>query len=151
MGLFELKGVPDSFDSQAFVTLLQELRKDRHKKTGCPAFDRSIEEPTPDAICVEFNHKVIIVEGNYLLLDSPPWDQIHHLLDTVWFIDTPINEIEPRLLERHIKGGRTPQAARAKMESTDLPNARLIEKTKDRADKSIKLDLTDNDLIKPNK
>jgi len=80
-----------------------------------------------------------VVEGNYLLLDRAPWNQIATILDECWFIESDRPLIEERLLARHIKGGRDAIAARAKMESTDLPNADLIEKTKPRAQRVISL------------
>jgi len=140
LNLFELKGVPDSFDGEAFVAVLQKIRHDTKAETiGVPAFDRAIEEPEPDAIKVRAHHKIIVVEGNYLLLDRAPWNQIPAILDECWFIESDRGLIEERLLARHIKGGRDANAARAKMESTDLPNADLIEKTKTRAQRVISL------------
>ena len=127
LGLSALKGVPASFDATAFIELLNHLRHHDDLDIGCPAFDRAIEEPTANAIVVRPNHKIIVVEGNYLLLDESPWRQIRDVLDQIWFVDSDFATIEPRLLERHIKGGRSPEAARIKVESTDLPNARLIE------------------------
>jgi len=146
LNLFELKGVPDSFDAEAFVAMLQSLRhqcvpnKPGHTAPiGVPAFDRAIEEPEQNAIQVKVEHKIIVVEGNYLLLDRPPWNKIPPLLDECWFIESERGVIEERLLARHIRGGRDAAAARAKMESTDLPNADLIEATKCRAQRVIAL------------
>jgi pantothenate kinase len=133
-GIWELKGIPDSFNAQGFVELLKGLREQTDRTVGCPAFDRAIEEPAENAILVKANHKLVVVEGNYLLLQNEPWNEIKPLLNEVWFIESSRAVIEPRLLERHIKGGRTEAAARLKMESTDLPNARLIEATRELAD-----------------
>lgn len=139
LNLFELKGVPDSFDGQAFVDLLRTIRSRGDISIGCPCFDRAIEEPTPDAIQVMPlpQHKIVIVEGNYLLLSEAPWDQIASILDECWFVESDRALIEERLLQRHIAGGRDPAAARAKMESTDLPNADLINASKGRAQRII--------------
>jgi len=133
-GIWELKGIPDSFNPEAFVNLLTGLREHTNSQVGCPAFDRKIEEPSDNAILVQPHHRLVIIEGNYLLLANGPWGKIKPLLDETWYIESNIQKIEPRLLERHIKGGRSPEEARRKMESTDLPNARLIETTKAMAD-----------------
>lgn len=133
-GIWELKGIPDSFNAEAFLNLLTGLREQTNSQVGCPAFDRKIEEPSENAILVKPNHKLIIIEGNYLLLASNPWGKIKPMLDETWYIESNLQKIEPRLLERHIEGGRSPEDARRKMESTDLPNARLIETTKVMAD-----------------
>lgn len=133
-GIWELKGIPDSFNPEAFVNLLTGLREHTQSPIGCPAFDRKIEEPSDNAILVQPHHKLIIIEGNYLLLANGTWGKIKALLDQTWYIESNMQKIEPRLLQRHIKGGRSPDEARRKIDSTDLPNARLIETTKAMAD-----------------
>jgi pantothenate kinase len=139
MNLFHLKGVPDSFDGQSFVSLLRRVRQERTQTIGCPCFDRALEEPTEDAIKIKPSHKLVVVEGNYLLLDRPPWDKVRENLDEVWFVDCDKVEMKNRLKIRHALGGRDPEAARIKMESTDLPNAELIETTRKWADRVISL------------
>ncbi|MBU6450493.1 MAG: hypothetical protein KGS72_01850 [Cyanobacteria bacterium REEB67] len=139
LDLLPLKGVPASFDGDAFIALLRRIKS--AGTTGdtvtCPSFDRAVEEPAPDTIAVLPQHSIIVVEGNYLLLDSPPWNEIPKILDEIWFIDCPLAEIEPRLLARHIAGGRDQAGARAKMESTDLPNARLVDASRRRANRIV--------------
>jgi len=139
MKLLELKGIPDTFDAAAFVDLLSRLRTNIEENVYCPLFDRSIEASIEDAIVIEPKHKLCVVEGNYLLLSKKPWDQCRAYFEQVWFIDVTYDTIMARLLDRHIKGGRTPEGARAKVESTDLPNSKLIEETKIYADRLIKL------------
>lgn len=138
-GLWELKGIPDSFNAEAFIQLLKALREQTATAIGCPAFDRAIEEPAENAIFVQPRHKLVIVEGNYLLLASNPWQQVKPLLDDVWYIESTLAEIKPRLVERHIKGGRSPEQATEKMNSTDLPNAKLIKTSKSMADQIVRL------------
>jgi pantothenate kinase len=125
-----LKGIPETFDGEGFVKLLEQLRRQPAGRVGVPGFDRALDEPSVDAIIVEPHHRVLVVEGNYLLVPDPPWNQVRALLDEVWFLDVDFDTIIPRLIERHVLGGRSPEAAREKMESTDLRNARLIEKTR---------------------
>ncbi len=137
--LWELKGIPDSFNAEAFIELLKALREQTATTIGCPAFDRATEEPADNAIRVLPQHKLLIVEGNYLLLASNPWQNVKPLLDEVWYIESTLTEIKPRLLERHTKGGRSPDQAKEKMNSTDLPNAKLIKTTRPMADQIIRL------------
>lgn len=133
INLLPLKGIPATFDSKSFVKLLDEICKTKNESVFCPRFDRSIEASIPDDIEVKPHHKLVIVEGNYLLLDQSPWSEIAKYLSQSWFIDCPMEVILPRLLQRHMDGGKSEQAAKSKVESTDLPNARLIEATKMRA------------------
>jgi pantothenate kinase len=132
-GLLHLKGIPDSFDAAGFVMLLAELRKPADHTVGCPRFDRSIEASIENGIQISPHHQLLIVEGNYLLYDKEPWSQARQYLDESWFLDVSLDTIYPRLVERHIVGGKTEEQAKAKVALTDLPNARLIEGTKTRA------------------
>ncbi len=135
--LRELKGIPDTFDAHGFVDLLRRLRTTTDQTVYCPLFDRSIEASIPDAIVVTPEHMLCIVEGNYLLFEKEPWHQCKEFFDEVWFLDTTFDTILPRLIDRHIQSGRTPEGAKAKVDCTDMPNARLIEQTKIRATRVI--------------
>jgi pantothenate kinase len=139
LGLLPLKGIPKTFDARRFVELLDRLRLPPIETVYCPKFDRSIEASIENAIAITPQHKLCIVEGNYLLLDEPPWNQCVRCLDEVWYLDVPTEILLPRLLQRHIDGGKTADGAREKVESTDLPNARLIAATKQKATKIISL------------
>jgi pantothenate kinase len=132
-GLLPLKGIPETFDSHSFVQKLFEIRKAPLSCHRCPRFDRSMEASIQDAIEISPAHKLVVIEGNYLLLDTAPWDKIAGLLDEIWFIDAEEALIYPRLLARHMKGGKNKEAAAEKVNSTDLPNARLVEKDRCRA------------------
>ncbi len=138
--LADLKGIPETFDAHGFISLLERLRNDTTKNVYCPLFDRSIEASIQDAIVIEPKHKLCVVEGNYILLKKEPWSNCRKYFDEVWFLDVTFDTILPRLLDRHIQGGRTPEGAQAKVDSTDLPNARLVEETKIYADKLVKVE-----------
>lgn len=132
MGLGDLKGVPDSFDAIAFVDHLHRLRSAAEGVTW-PTYDRTKQEVIPGGKIITQGHRLVVVEGNYLLLDMPPWDRVRPLLDVVWYLDAPLSVISERLLERHMRG-RTEDAAREKVASTDLPNASLVAATRHLAD-----------------
>lgn len=133
LGLRALKGIPDTFDPLGFTQLLMQIRQSPPLSVLAPAFDRSIDGSVPDAIEIGRDTRVIVAEGNYLLLEKEEWCKIADLLDDSWFLDTSLETIRPRLISRHVEGGRELAAAIAKVESTDLPNAMLIEQTRRRA------------------
>ncbi len=134
-----LKGIPETFDAHSFLNLLAELRQTPAIEVRCSSFDRSLDEPSPAAITVEPQRKIIVIEGNYLLLQQEPWQQIAGLLDETWYLDVPTEILLPRLIERHVVGGRSPEGALEKVEGTDLPNGRLIEASRCRATRILKL------------
>lgn len=138
MGLWELKGIPATFDAEAFLAKLEEIQVGT-RRVGWPTFDRTIEEPTEDGVFIEPEHKIVIVEGNYLLLDIEPWREVGDYLDEVWYLESDQAVTKERLLARHKAGGKSEAAAVVKVESTDLPNAELIEECKGKADRLLLL------------
>ncbi|MEJ8856028.1 nucleoside/nucleotide kinase family protein [Variovorax robiniae] len=130
------KGAPDTFDSAGYVALLQRLRDQRADGdiVYAPEFHRDIEEPIAGAIAVLPSTQLVITEGNYLLHDVGPWGGAAPLLDETWYVDIDDALREERLIQRHRQFGRSAEAARAWVDSTDAPNARLIAATKSRAD-----------------
>lgn len=129
------KGAEDTFDSAGYVALLRRLREQpRDEIIYAPEFRREIEEPIANAIAIEPGQTLVITEGNYLLLEHGHWAKVRALLDEVWYVVVDPALRLKRLIERHERFGRSPQAARDWVATTDEPNARLIEATQSRAD-----------------
>ncbi|MFH0134655.1 nucleoside/nucleotide kinase family protein [Variovorax sp. EL159] len=135
LGRADRKGAPDTFDSAGYVALLQRLREQRPDGdiVYAPEFRREIEEPIAGAIAVLPSTQLVITEGNYLLHDVGPWAGAAAMLDEVWYVDIDDAVREQRLVQRHQQFGRSAEAARDWVASTDAPNARLIAATRARA------------------
>ncbi len=131
-GALDHKGRPDTFDVAAFVRRSEMLR-DSASRVPWPVYDRELHDPVPDAMVFD-EHRIAIVEGNYLLLDRPGWSEVRAHMDAVWYLDADDALIERRLLRRHRRGGKPPDRARAMVFGNDLPNARLIAQTRARAE-----------------
>jgi pantothenate kinase len=134
-------GAPDTFDVDALVRLLGELTDpDATSETiPVPGFDRAIEEPVADAIAVPPAASTVVLEGNYLLLDSDGWQRVGAFLDLGFYVEVDPELRRQRLVDRHIRFGKTPDAARAWARGPDEANAELIETTRARADYLIAL------------
>ena len=133
-GLAQRKGAPDTFDSAGYVALLRRLRQQQAGEiVYAPEFRREIEEPVAGAIAVDPEIRLVITEGNYLLLEQGHWNHVAPLLDEIWFLEVGPDLRRQRLQQRHERFGRSPEQALAWMEQTDEPNARLIEATRQRA------------------
>jgi pantothenate kinase len=137
LGLLEKKGAPETFDVDGFVHLLEQVRSDFDAAITWPDFDRSIEETVPDAIPIRPSSRLVIVEGNYLLLERPGWQALHGMLDQVWYVDAPRDVLRDRLLDRARAGGRTEAEATRHVDGSDLPNAELVAATKNAADRIV--------------
>jgi len=139
LGLAGRKGAPETFDSAGYVALLRRLRDQQpHERIYAPEFLRELEEPIAGAIGVAAQTRLVITEGNYLLLEQGPWAEVAGLLDAVWYVEPDEPLRLQRLLQRHMAFGRSEQAARDWIASTDEPNARLIEASRPRADRVLR-------------
>ena len=135
LGRAERKGAEDTFDSAGFLALLQRLKaQPADEVIYAPEFRREIEEPIANAIPDFPETSLLIVEGNYLLLARGFWARLRGLLDEVWYVDVPADLRRERLIARHVRYGRSPEAARDWVAHTDEPNARLIEASRSGAD-----------------
>ncbi|MFG2889306.1 nucleoside/nucleotide kinase family protein [Streptomyces sp. NPDC048248] len=129
------KGAPDTFDSAGYAALLARLRSREPEATVyAPAFDRRIEEPVAGSIPVAPEVPLVVTEGNYLLLDSPPWARVRALLDEVWYVELETPERVRRLIDRHERFGRPHAEAERFVHASDEANARVVASTRNRAD-----------------
>jgi pantothenate kinase len=134
LGLADRKGAPETFDAAGFLQLLRRLRAADEPVVYAPEFRREIEEPIAGAIAVPSEVPLVVVEGNYLLLQNDIWAEIGGLFDETWYLraDEPVRL--SRLIARHAAHGKSPQAARAWALGSDELNATLIREVAFRAD-----------------
>lgn len=140
LGRRQRKGAADTFDVDGYVILLERIR---HQAGGevirAPRYDRAASAPVPDAIIVDPDVALVITEGNYLLLDDPPWSAVRPLLDEVWFVDVDNAERVQRLIARHIEFGKSPDEATEWVMRSDEANAAVVAATRTRADVAVRL------------
>jgi len=118
------KGAPDTFDVQGFRHLLTRLRVE--EEVAIPLFDRDLEISRAGADIVGPDDHILIVEGNYLLLNEAPWPELAPLFDLTIWIDVPEAELDRRLMDRWAHYGKTPDEARAWIDGNDMPNIRRV-------------------------
>ncbi len=99
LGRRERMGAPDTFDVEAFVTTLAAVRS--RGLVLAPGFDRTTEEPVPDAIQIGPEPAIVVVEGNYLLHDEGGWQRVRELLDFCCYIEVTRELRLARLIARH--------------------------------------------------
>lgn len=136
-GLLEVKGAPETFDVNGFVQAVERMRADFATTIPWPGFDRSIEQTVPGAIAIRPSAKLVVVEGNYLLLERPGWRDLRRFFDEIWYVDAPLPVLRTRLLKRARAGGLSEAEATAHVDGSDLRNARLVATTKKIADRQL--------------
>jgi pantothenate kinase len=134
LGRLGRKGAPDTFDAAGYVALVERLRRDVGEVVYAPAFERTIEQPVAGSIPVPPEARLIVTEGNYLLLEDGDWARVRPHLDEVWFCEVDPAERVRRLVGRHTEFGKPPAAAQAWVDAVDEANAALVEVTRARAD-----------------
>ncbi|WP_108249012.1 nucleoside/nucleotide kinase family protein [Planctomonas deserti] len=139
LGSRDRKGAPDTFDAAGFTATLARVRTAAAGRPGAhtvyaPAFFREVDESFAASVAVLPETRIVVVEGNYLLLDSHGWDGVAALLDVSLFVGVDHGTRMRRLVARHERFGMTHEQAVAWAGGTDERNAVLIEATRDRAD-----------------
>jgi pantothenate kinase len=134
LGLRGRKGAPETFDGWGYLALLRRLAAEVDHPVWAPGFERRLEQPLAGSILVEPRVRLVVTEGNYLLLDRPPWPQVRAALSEVWYVDADADVRLERLLARHVEFGKSPAEAEAWVAAVDEPNARLVERGRDAAD-----------------
>lgn len=119
------KGAPHTFDVDGLASALARIRA-ADRPVLIPVFDRAIEIARAGAREVSPDQPVLILEGNYLLLDEAPWTGLAPLLDETLFLSVPEEVLRARLTARWVGYGLDAEGIRAKLEENDLPNARLV-------------------------
>ncbi len=120
------KGAPFTFDAAGYAAMLERLAAPAREAVAIPLFDRDLELSRAAAAIVEPHHRIVITEGNYLLLDDDRWRAARDRLDLSVFLDVPFEALRRRLMVRWLGHGYDPEEAREKTEANDLVNARLV-------------------------
>ena len=120
------KGAPHTFDVDGLAAMLDRVRKDDGRPIAVPVFDRDLEIARAGARIVDPTARIILVEGNYLLLDNPAWAPLRTRFDVTVMLAVPEPVLVRRLNARWTGYGLEGDAMTAKMEGNDLPNMRLV-------------------------
>lgn len=154
------RGAEFTFDGAAFLALVRALREPLPLPTStttttstppppppyppgtvlAPSFDHALKDPRPDDIAVLPTHRLVVLEGNYVALDRPPWRDAAALLDELWFVDVPDPAVaRARLAERHVRAGiaATLEEGDRRAVENDLPNGEEIVRLRGRVDEVI--------------
>ena len=124
-GLIARKGAPKTFDADGFSSVLARIAK-ADRDVLVPVFDRDADLARAGGRVIKATTEIVVVEGNYLLLDQPEWAQAREHYDLTVFLEVPMPVLEQRLVERWIKHGLSRDAAIVRARSNDLVNADVV-------------------------
>ncbi|KAF3053893.1 putative kinase [Didymella keratinophila] len=85
---FQRRGAPFTFDANAFLSLIRKLKStpvttgdEREQPVYAPSFDHAVQDPVENDVVVSSRNRIVIIEGNYTLLNQRPWNEISYLCD----------------------------------------------------------------------
>ena len=114
------KGAPETFDVMGFLNFLFRLQNEN--EVAIPIFDRSLELSRSSAVIISKETRVVIVEGNYILLKTHPWRELHKFFNSTIMIITKHEILEKRLIERWRSFNIPEEEIKQKVFENDLPN-----------------------------
>lgn len=137
VSLRSIKGAPETFDVEGFALALHETRVSSDS-VQWPAYSRVAHDVVADGPIV--SAPIVIVEGNYLLLDESPWRDLAELCDLSIFVEADEAMLRERLVARKVRGGLSRTEAERFFEQSDGKNVRRILAHRCPADIAITLD-----------
>ncbi len=137
LGALSRKGAPDTFDADGYAHLLRRLIALPDSWVYAPSFERTLEQPVAAAVVVPPSARLVVTEGNYLLLPEPRWEAARAATAAVWFVTGADAVRRSRLVSRHVAFGKDPDAAELWVGSSDEGNARLVAESAPHADRIV--------------
>lgn len=124
--MVEVKGAPVTFDLDLLTAGIKRIAAG--ETCGWPVYDRMLHDPVEDAVQVDGD--IVLLEGNYLLLDQDGWRDLSKYADYTISISADESLLRSRLIDRRIRTGVEEAAATRFVDFSDMPNVRLcLEKT----------------------
>ncbi|KAJ9137578.1 Phosphoribulokinase uridine kinase family protein [Pleurostoma richardsiae] len=126
---FARRGAPWTFDGAAVVDLVRNLRAGAGQNAVmAPTFDHAIKDPVTDGLTVGLDTEVCILEGNYLLSDEAPWNEIADIVDDRWLVKVDPMLARNRVAARHLRVGIEDSMEKAlkRAEENDMVNGEYV-------------------------
>ncbi|MBC8060381.1 MAG: nucleoside/nucleotide kinase family protein [Clostridiaceae bacterium] len=140
--LYEIKGMPETYDLQSFMSHVEKLKR---KNIKWPIYDRNLHNPVEDII--EVTEDIVLIEGNWLLLNEPGWKDLKAFCDYSIFIEASEDVLKNRLINRKIRGGLSKDQALDFYERTDKKNVLRVMENRLCADLTLEM-LESGEIIK---
>jgi pantothenate kinase len=118
--LSQLKGAPETFDVAAAYKFLQRIKLD--EEVDFPVYSRKVHDPVFPGGTVTKENRIILFEGNYLLIDELPWRQFRFLFDLGIYLDLEVQQLLEGLRQRHLRGGKSALFVEQHIQNVDMPD-----------------------------
>lgn len=124
------RGIHWTFDAENYLAFVQSIREEISPETRiitAPSFDHAVKDPTPHAVQIHPQHRLVIIEGLYAALNVDSWGKAALLLDERWYIEVDLAEAQRRLVKRHVISGVAKDLDEAvwRAEENDMPSTSI--------------------------
>lgn len=133
--LLSIKGAPSTFDVDKF---LDKLKKMRDEDVMWPEYSRKLHDPIEDAIIVK--EDIVLIEGNYLLLDEGKWQTASKYADLKIYIKANKDDLKDDLIKRKMQSGMPYNMTLAHYENVDGKNYDIVNRHSKGADITLFVD-----------
>lgn len=133
--MVKVKGSPISFDLEKLTERIAAVKA--LKDCPWPDYDRSLHNPVEGAITVSRN--IVLLEGNYLLLDADGWRDLSAYADYTIRILAEEQDVRERLIVRKARSGLSREEAEDFVDKSDLENVRLCMRNSLKADMTLRM------------
>lgn len=122
--LRQIKGAPETYDHQAIRLFLD--RAPLTNQLTFPVYSREKHDPIPDAGMIGPAQRILILEGNYWLLDADPWRGFQACFDYRIALTAAPEALLGGLRDRHLRGGKPLDWIMEHIRRVDLANIDFV-------------------------
>lgn len=135
ISLYERKGSPETFDIETFKIYIKKIKEERDVKW--PIYDRKLHNPVMNVD--DIKSKILLIEGNWLLLNEEKWKEVGRECDYSIFIEADSKLLKERLISRKKNGGLTEQEAEEFYLKSDFLNIERVIKKRKKCDLTLEM------------
>jgi pantothenate kinase len=104
-----IQGAPFTFNLPVYMTFLQHLRLSLvpNPPLAIPftTFDHATKDPLPSPTPIKPQHRIVIIEGLYTMLDLDGWRDCAQMMDRRVWVDVDPEVARGRLASRNFEAG----------------------------------------------
>lgn len=103
------KGAAFTFNLPSYLVFLQHLRLPLTPNPPLgipfPTFDHALKDPAPSPFPILPQHRIIVIEGLYTMLDKSGWRECAEMMDMRVWVETDREVCRRRLIKRNFGAG----------------------------------------------
>ena len=119
--MVEIKGAPETFDIELLTERIKKVAAGEN--CGWPIYDRTLHNPVDNVITI--SKDIILLEGNYLLLDEDGWRELQDYADFTISVVADEQMLRQRLVTRKAQSCHDLEAAKKFVDYSDMANVKV--------------------------